>query len=148
MHRLLPMVLSVLLAACATPQTMGLPTAAPRVESFEQLGVDELNQSIEEAARKNEYWACHPIVIALRYMGPWRGRIINIDGQTGPGEAPEALSLTIVRDGFPDDSVRGDWHRFDFRWEQRSVWRLTGIQRARRCWRGEVTDRFIGRPCP
>jgi hypothetical protein len=59
-----------------------------------------------------------------------------------------ATKIVCIRDGFLDDSVRGDWHELDLRRLPDGTWRVNEARIAIRCWRTENTEVYQDKPCP
>lgn len=56
-------------------------------------------------------------------------------------------TVAVTRDGFQDDSVRGDWHEFIMSRDAGGAWKVVQARRAFRCWRGSVNV-YADRKCP
>jgi hypothetical protein len=112
--------------------------------------VEPFNTRIAEAEKKGETWPRDPILIVfhlLRISGN-EAPTIRMAKESPPGESPDRTTLSIFREGLPDDSVRGDWHYFELRrMEEPQGWRVTGIRRAFLCRRGPQGSRWGGEPC-
>ena len=89
-----------------------------------------------------------PLEIVLEIVGEFEGSTQHIIQVNDDSEEPSASRVTVVRDGFMDDSMRGE--RWDIALERTtaSVWRIREVRRAWRCWRGEQLDRFATVSCP
>ncbi|MBW2435439.1 MAG: MliC family protein, partial [Deltaproteobacteria bacterium] len=89
-----------------------------------------------------------PLDIALKIVGAFEGATQHIIQVNAGSEAPSASRLTVLRDGFMDDSIRGA--RWDITLEKTTagVWSIQAVKRAWRCWRGGQMDRFGTAPCP
>jgi hypothetical protein len=89
-----------------------------------------------------------PIEVALAAAGAFEGTTQHATQENRGAESPTAARVTLLRDGFLDDAMRGD------RWEiamERSAnggWRIVEVTRAWRCRRGAQQDRFDIAPCP
>lgn len=120
----------------------------PRVESFSSPSSVSPNERLSEAADKGESWARDPIRIALELMGSQGARSVKIDREDQGGEAPRSTSVTVIEDGYLDDSLRGTWTRFAMERTEDGTWRITDIQKAYRCWRGHHQESYSARLCP
>jgi len=89
-----------------------------------------------------------PIEIALAVAGAFEGTTQHAIQENREAEAPAATRVTLVRDGFLDDAVRGD--RWEIAMERAAAggWRVVEVKRAWRCRRGAQQDRFGITPCP
>jgi hypothetical protein len=64
------------------------------------------------------------------------------------GEDPTTTTVTVLRDGILDDSIRGIWHRIELTRSDHGNWRIVEMSRAYRCRRGCNQERFSQRACP
>ena len=117
------------------------------VESSRPLSFAAFNKSLGDAAGKGKSWVHDPIRVVLEYMDSRGSRLVNIQREDESGEAADSTTVTIVEDGYLDDSVRGTWTRFKMVRVDDHTWRITDIQRAYRCWRGHHKDSYSAQPC-
>lgn len=106
----------------------------------------------ELAAREpNEPWQNQALAVALRYLKDTSGtRLTRITSQVPAGEDPEEPSLviiTVVQDGFLDDSVRGEWNQLILKKDHKERWMLQSARKAFLCHRGS-TQAFQKELCP
>lgn len=89
-----------------------------------------------------------PLDIALKIAGTPEATTQHILQVNDRGEAPSRSLVTVLRDGFLDDSIRGE--RWDIALERTpaAAWKIAEVKRAWRCRRGESLDRFTAVPCP
>jgi hypothetical protein len=138
--------LAALIAGCAAPKPPPAAVDVP-VESWEQVAVGEINARIDRGA--GDARQSSPLSIALGFLGGDAGaRSLTIDQRTNRAEAADTTVIVIVRDGLPDDSVRGDWHRIVLRRLDDRTWRVHEARRAFRCWRGHHTESYGSEWCP
>lgn len=89
-----------------------------------------------------------PIDVALAVTGPLEGLTQHVIQNNDASEVPSASRVIVLRDGLPDDSIRGE------RWEIALVrsaagpWTIVEVKRAWRCRRGGEQNRFAASPCP
>ena len=62
-------------------------------------------------------------------------------------ESPTKATVTLVRDGFLDDAVRGDIHRILFHKAGDGTWKIVGLKKSQRCWRSN-SDKYSSDLCP
>lgn len=126
------------------------PAGKPRVESFALIAVDTLNARIAVAARAGELWTRDPIRVALEVAGasPLSARMLDIHCEGNRGEEPDSAEVTLVGDGYLDDSVRGSWSALRLARKPDATWRVLELRRAWRCWRGHHLESYSNRPCP
>lgn len=89
-----------------------------------------------------------PVDIALRIVGESEAATQHIVQMNDRGEAPSRSRVTVLRDGLPDDSIRGE--RWDIALEKTpaAAWKIGEVKRAWRCRRGESLNRFTAVSCP
>jgi hypothetical protein len=118
------------------------------IKSFDTIEVTELNKIIVKAIDSGENWPYSPALIAFNVLGGDKEtRTLNFSQEANRLENPDIVISELIRDGFPDDSVRGDWHRLKFSKEPDNTWRIIYIQKASRCWRRDSIVYQSG-PCP
>lgn len=112
--------------------------AAP--QSAITLDVTALNERLRTMARKGS-----PVPLVLDLIGGTEEtpRVL-VDMSSEAKTDFNRVTVIVVRDGFQDDSVRGDWHEFKLTRAADGVWTVIAARRAYRCWRGtfkEYSDR-------
>jgi len=135
----------LLLASCNRGEQ---PEGQFRVESHSSLSSASFNKRLSNAAEEGEPWARDPIRIALEFMNSQGARSVKIDREDQGGEAHASTRVTVVEDGYLDDSVRGSWTRFTMKRLDDGPWRIANIQKAYRCWRGHHQESYSARLCP
>ena len=123
---------------------------APRdvsVESFVLVDADEMNAAAAAATEAGEAWPLDPIEVARRFAEPWGGRYTSIEKSDEPSESPKATTVTVVRGGFLDDSVWGDWNQLLLLRRSDGTWHIDEARRAWRCYRGHQRESFGERWC-
>lgn len=144
----------VLLVACSSAKA---PPAAPPpeaasphapVESSALLDISEFNTTLDEAVDSDETWAQDPIDVVDRFI---RGKISAhytwLEKQDNRVEQADSTVITLIRDRYADDSIRGDWHRITLHRLPDGTWRLVEARRAFRCYRGHQQDSYGERLC-
>ena len=118
-------------------------------ESWSIIDANELNARVEEAIAAEESWPRSPLLLVLHLIGgDMDTKSLVIEEVKNRGEGADATKIVCIRDGFLDDSVRGDWHEIDLRRLSDGTWRVQESRVAVRCWRSENTDVYQGKPCP
>ncbi len=125
------------------------PKQAP-VESWELLEVDEFNSRIEEAAGAGETWPQVPIDVVDHFIwgtigGGHQYTWLEIQGNRVEGS--DSTVVTLIRDRYADDSIRGDWHRIFLYKLPDGTWRLREARMAYRCYRGHQQESYGKRRC-
>lgn len=129
------------------PEISDKPSLAT-VESFDTIEVTEFNKIILKAIADGEFWPFSPALIAFKVLGGDKEtRTFNLSQEANRVENPDIVISELIRDGFPDDSVRGDWHKLKLSKEPDNTWRIIYIHKASRCWRQD-SDAYRSGPCP
>jgi hypothetical protein len=89
-----------------------------------------------------------PLDVALAIVGPFDGKAQHIVQMNEGVEMPSSTSILVLRDGLPDDSVRGERWDIALGRDRSGVWVIREVKRSQRCWRGVNTDRFLAQKCP
>lgn len=111
--------------------------------SMQKIEVGEYNLKIENAFEANEPWVKMPTQIVARMLGEFseiRSRTIEMTAPTADGA--DSLSVTVIDDGFLDDSVRGEKYQFELERNEQGVWKFTSASKAWRCWQGRGHQDF------
>lgn len=119
------------------------PTA-PAVDSFITEDLEDINAAIEKSADADEEWVLDPIRIAMTVVeqGPdalEERRYLNLTFE-GAGERPRSCTVTVITDGYLDDSMRGEWCRLTMDRGDDGAWRVTEFRHAWRCYKGRVNE--------
>lgn len=133
-------------AASAPKRAKG---AEPVVESYQSVELAPLNRRVEAAVAAGEKWPWSPLRMTLDlFGGDDETRSVRIEEQKNRGEGADTTIVTLIRDGFMDDSVRGSWEQITFHRLTDGSWRVGEARRATRCWRGERLESYGAKPCP
>lgn len=150
--RVLSAVLAIpvlLLAGCGAPPVAGSGPLDVPVDSWELVPVAELNARIEAAETDGLDWPRHAIGAALAVLEyGWDARYVEFSATGDRGEVADTVVVVVGRDGFKDDSLRGDWHRAVLYRTSQGTWRFHELRRAYRCYRGKVPAHYSGERCP
>jgi hypothetical protein len=136
------------LTACAASPPIGENLLQVPVDSWALVDVAPLNSRIEAAVAAGATWPRSPLLTTMELLGgeaETQGLALTL----GPfrGEVPDTAVIIMARDGFLDDSIRGDWHRLLLLRSRDGSWRIDEIRRAFRCWRAHSLDRYAARRC-
>jgi len=144
-----------LVALCCSSCAISVHTTAvheeprePVVESSTVIEVTEFNAFVDDAVVAGEKWVRNPVMVVMEYLRHPNAPVTEISRVDPPGESMPTTTITVVQDGFLDDSVRGTWHEFLLeRWAD-GGWRIDEARSAYRCYRGHQKDEFGARLCP
>lgn len=118
------------------------------VESLKQIDIKPFNLKIEEAVADGKTWPFSPALTVFKLLdGDTETQMLSLTQKANRIEAPDQVVVVLIRDGFLDDSVRGDYYRFLFYPMLDRSWRLAEMHRAWRCWRIE-SDSYRSDLCP
>jgi hypothetical protein len=115
------------------------PSAFDETEkgTLQKVDVGGFNLAIEKAAKAGEAWVKMPTQVVarmIRTFSDMRSRMIEM---SAPGsESTDSLNVTVIDDGFLDDSVRGEKHRFELNIDEQGVWKFVSAEKSWRCWEG------------
>ncbi|MDH3659219.1 MAG: hypothetical protein OEU92_04175 [Alphaproteobacteria bacterium] len=142
----------ILLAGCNSSRTDETNAIHPMMEvtvaSSLALDTTELNERILRMDQTSAMVLSSPIALVEALIGGSdEARSTTIAVQRESAERPGRASVTAIRDGFLDDSIRGDWHRFDVERRSDGSWKVTKAQRATRCWRSSSVA-YSSSACP
>jgi hypothetical protein len=126
------------------------------IESSEEVGsanthrmqLADFNGIIAEIPAREESWVRDPVRVVLEYLGSPGARSVSIRRCDAPGEASTETHVTLVEDGYADDSLRGTWYHFMLERDDAGHWLIKEGREAYRCWRGGRTDSYSERICP
>ncbi len=118
-------------------------------ESWAELDLAVLNGQLEKAVLSGEEWPSSPLQSTLQLFGDDTGaQAVVVEEMKNRVEGADSVSVVMIRDGFLDDSVRGDWHEVVFGRQTDGTWKVTEARVAYRCRRGEKTSVYQGGLCP
>lgn len=112
------------------------------------VDVSEYNSMISEAAKNNESWTRSPMGVVIKLAGEFseiRSRSIEMTAPTAEGS--DRITVTVIDDGFLDDSVRGEKTVYELKQDHKGVWGVESATRAWKCWKGRGHTEFAARPC-
>lgn len=145
-------VLAVALSRRASDYPTDLPSGeelfAVPVESSVALEIADFQGRLQEARQAGEAWTRGPLPIALEYLGNLEGRAVGLVKEDDRSEAPRRSTVTVIREGLLDDSVRAVWNQLRMERGENRAWELMEVREAYRCWRGDHQDAFSGELCP
>ncbi len=113
--------------------------------SSKNVDVAKFNQKINFAAKQGQSWVKDPIAVIRKYNN-WLGRsmLIFINGD---GERPSKYKITIISEGFLDDSLRGQRDEIIVARDQLNIWHLKSVKTSWRCWSRRGHTDYSIKPC-
>ena len=138
----------LLASGCAHPPTGAKPLDVV-VDSWQSMRVDQLNRVAGDAAEQGLAWSRSAIGVALATIDyGLDARYVEFYSEGNRGEVADTVVVIVGRDGFNDDSVRGDWHRAVVYRVADGTWRFHKLDRAFRCYRVRSLESYSGDLCP
>ncbi len=134
--------------SCRTAAEYKRPDEFP-VISYNNLETEKFNIKISAAAENGEEWVYHPIMVVQEYRSITDTRFASIVMKHDRGEAPLNSRVTVVEEGYLDDSVRGQWLKFYLECESSEApWKINEIRQAYLCGRMGFPEEFSKELCP
>lgn len=119
------------------------------VVSYNHLEVGNFNLIISAATNHGEKWVYHPLLVIQKYREIADVRFVSILMRNDRAEDPLNSTITVVEEGYLDDSVRGQWFQFHFgRENAESAWEIKEIRQANLCGRLNSPEEFSKELCP
>ncbi|MCK5241942.1 hypothetical protein KAR34_05785 [bacterium] len=110
------------------------------VKSYKYLEFGEFNQRIKLAVDEKEAWVKSPLLVSQRFVDISKEEpgFISIIKKDNASENPTESIVTIVLEGFLDDSQRGAWYQIYLKRDPpKSCWLIKKVETAYLCWRGK-----------
>mgnify|MGYP001112911315 CR=1 FL=1 len=137
---------SQFIASCSfigTSSDVGKPFAKEMVTSFILMDINALNEEIAKQAGISD--TPLTIIIDLLKINSEQKELIIYQSFLS-AEKRESVIVSVVRDGYLDDSVRGEWNEFEMRRNSGQVWKIINAKKAFLCWRLE-SNQYQNKPC-
>ena len=109
------------------------------VSSWENIDKQKFNQVITQAYAEGKAWVFSPEPYAFYLFNLTELKNYNIKYDAKSSENNNESTLIIVRDGFLDDSVRGDIHSLILT-NQTDFWAIKELKKSTRCWRSRSSE--------
>ena len=133
---------------CFTPACASNSPDTP-VEGNTWIEIDPqgLNSQINRAYQLDLGWVKKPqlYVFELFYLDEIKQFSYKFAADNT--ESPQTIIISLMRDGFLDDSIRGDLQRIELAKNKKGEWNIRSLKKAHRCWRSEEKV-FTTKPCP
>lgn len=117
------------------------------VKSWEQRSTTALSMIVEDARNNAETWVLSPFLYPQHLFDFSELKDYSIHYSAQGIESNRKSTIIVVRDGFWDDSVRGDIHELVIEKAQ-DQWEITSVKRAFRCWRNVDSASYSADACP
>jgi hypothetical protein len=116
------------------------------VDDWAHQDVKSLNAIIERARSNNRSWVDKIELYPHKLFDLSGLKQVSYTQTVDNIESAKNATIEIVRDGFLDDSVRGDIHVIELEKTDGRGWTVVSHQTAQRCWRSD-SEHFSDRPC-
>ena len=148
MKIILAVILLSIISSCAISPKSKTADQFP-VVSYKTVNADEFNTEVSTATKNLEKWAYQPLLVVYKYRQIEDANFVSVLMTHGQGEQPLTSVITIVEDGYYDDSLRGMWFRFHLaRKAAQSAWQIKAIDQAYLCGRMGSPKEFSKNLCP
>lgn len=134
----------LLISASCTSNSLNVPT---NVKLWEVIEPNSLNKKLENAYKEKLYWSDKPELYIFNLLEISNLRKISYEYKTDNIESPKIIEIYLVRDGFLDDSVRGDIHHLKLIKGYNEKWKISSIRKATSCWRSNKLI-YSSESCP
>lgn len=141
MYKIKLIIISIMLifiAGCSSTSDKGFNTDF-NVSSWENIDKQKFNQAIKQAYSEGKGWVLSPELYAFYLFNLTELKSYNIKYRAKSLENNKESTLTIVRDGFLDDSVRGDVYSLIL-FKTGDLWTIKEIKKSNRCWRNRNNE--------
>jgi len=117
------------------------------VTSWQEVEAEPFNDKILKSYNAGLAWARKPELYVFNLFDITNLKHMSYEYSADNIEEPKNIKITIIRDGFLDDSVRGDIQRMNLAKNTNGIWEIKIIKKAVSCWRtNKVT--YSAKACP
>lgn len=120
--------------------------ADPIITSWAGIETAPLNAKIRRARAANESWTAAPHLYVFNLFETTGLKNMAYQVSADRLEQPRRLDIRLVRDGFADDSVRGDVLEITLKSSSSDAWEIVSAKQAWRCWRSGAKT-YSSKPC-
>ncbi len=117
------------------------------VKLWEQTSISELSKIVKDARNNAKNWVSSPFLYPQYLFDFSELKNYSIHYLAQSIESNRKSTIIVVRDGFLDDSVRGDIHELVVE-KTRDQWEIKSVKRAFRCWRNSDSTSYSAGACP
>lgn len=140
------MTVSAAVAGGVTAVRADAAPADPIITSWAGIETAPLNAKIRRARAANESWTAAPHLYVFNLFETTGLKNMTYQVSTDRLEQPRRLDIRLVRDGFADDSVRGDVLEITLKSSSSDAWEIVSAKQAWRCWRSGAKT-YSSKPC-
>ena len=94
------------------------------------------NKSLLSAKAKGEDWTFDPVIVSLKFIGPFEGVTQTIERIHKNPESSEAAEVIITNEGLLDDSVMGLKYKLTLKRIKNGAWVIESAGKVVKCWKG------------
>ncbi len=117
------------------------------IKSWESVEINTLNIKIKEAYSSELKWTSKPEFYVFYLFDLSNLKNVSYEYSADSIENPKEININLVRDGFLDDSIRGDIQRIKLAKNNNGEWEVSSLHRATSCWRNEALV-YSSEACP
>ncbi len=117
------------------------------VRSHVNLKITEFHQLVSRSAEDGEVWVRDALQVALRFVGPFEGKLQHISRKNDSAESASRVEVIVIEEGYLDDSVRGARYKLVLEKDAHNIWDLLSAVKSWRCWPGRGHEDFSKKPC-
>lgn len=123
-------------------------TVKKETAAFQVLDVKALNQKIAKAAAANEAWVKAPFLVVAHIIEPFSEMGSRTVEMVSPfADVTESLTVTVIDDGYADDSVRGEKFIYELKLDESGVWKVISAKKAQVCQQNRGHQDYSTAPC-
>ena len=111
------------------------------------IDLTRFNKDLAAAVKANEAWVSDPVSIALWLAEEFEGKEQHIIQVNNVADGPDKARVIILRDGYLDDSIRGERFEINLELSKKGDWMVKDAKKAWRCWE-ERRPGFTSDFCP
>jgi len=132
---------------CTTTDKKRIEPYGYSVKLWEKLSTLELSTVVKDARNDSESWVSSPFFYPQHLFDLSNLKAYSVNYLAESNESNRKSTITIIRDGFLDDSVRGDIHELVIE-KTGDQWKVKSVKRAFRCWRNRDSVSYSIDKCP
>ena len=125
---------------------LGMSSVSAEEIEYETIEYKAFNESLLAGKYKDADWRDDPVVVSLKFVGPFEGLKQTIIRNNDSPESSDIAEIVITNKGLLDDSVMGIKYKLSLN-ETNNVWLIQSAQRAVKCWQGRGHADYSAEPC-